>query len=124
VDERRDGAENHPPRGPLEQALLAGLGWASMTAEAAENLADDLAGRVGIDRGQMRHAVRDAFTSWRSEAGRVVETRTEALDRLLAWLGLVQKEEVDDIALRVAQLEHRLALLEKRREETDASSPL
>jgi polyhydroxyalkanoate synthesis regulator phasin len=117
VDERRDdGIDAHAPRGPFEQALLAGLGWASLTAEAADKLADDLAGRVGIDRTRMRHAFQDALTSWRNEAGRVAGSRTEAMERLVSWLGLVQKDEIDDLALRVAQLEHRLALLERQRE--------
>ena len=32
----------------LEQLLLAGLGWLSLTASAADEIADDLAHRVGV----------------------------------------------------------------------------
>ena len=48
-------------------------GWAglSLTAEAADDIADDLARRVGIERDEMRDAVRDAVASWRAEAERL-----------------------------------------------------
>jgi polyhydroxyalkanoate synthesis regulator phasin len=109
AEERSDQAR----RGVLEQLVLAGIGWASLTAEAAEELADDLARRVGIDRDEMRDAVRDAFTSWRREASRLGMHRGEARERALGRLGMVTREEHDDLVLRVAQLEHRLKLLER-----------
>ena len=37
---------------------------------------------------------------------------TSSVDRLIARLRLVQRDETDDLALRVAQLEHRVRLLE------------
>jgi polyhydroxyalkanoate synthesis regulator phasin len=106
-------ADERSGRGLLEQLLLAGIGWATLTAEAADDLADDLARRVGIDRDEMREAVRDAFASWRREASRVGVHRGEARERALVRLGLVTREEHDDLVLRVAQLEHRLKLLER-----------
>jgi len=41
--------------------------------------------------------------------------RDEAMERALAKAGLARREEVEDLALRVAQLEHRLRLLERDR---------
>jgi polyhydroxyalkanoate synthesis regulator phasin len=114
--ERTDSAERTAEgaeRSPLGQLLLAGLGWASLTAEAADELADDLARRVGIERDKMRTAVRDTLTSWRRDAERMGRRRTEALDHGLERLGVVRREEHDDLALRVAQLEHRVKLLER-----------
>jgi polyhydroxyalkanoate synthesis regulator phasin len=96
----------------LEQLLLAGLGWASLTVEAADDLADDLARRVGIERDEMRRAVRDTMASWRADAERVGRMPSEASTRTFERLGLVRREEVEDLMLRVAQLEHRLRLLE------------
>ena len=109
-----DGNENggRPDRGPIETALLAGLGWASLTAEAADDLADDLARLVWLDRGELRGAVRDTFASWRRDAEHAGLRRDEVIDRLIARLRLVQRDEADDLALRVAQLEHRMRLLE------------
>jgi polyhydroxyalkanoate synthesis regulator phasin len=111
VEEQGNGAG--PGRGPIETALLAGLGWASLTAEAADDLADDLARLVGIDREDLRRAVRDTFAGWRRDAEQAGLRRDEVVDRLITKLRLVQRDETDDLALRVAQLEHRVRLLEK-----------
>jgi polyhydroxyalkanoate synthesis regulator phasin len=96
----------------LEQLLLAGLGWLSLTAEAVDDIADDLAHRAGIAPERMRSALRDAFASWRRDAEKLGAVPSEASDRALKRLGLVRREEADDLALRLAQLEHRMRLLE------------
>ncbi|MEI7759903.1 MAG: hypothetical protein WCJ67_03945 [Thermoleophilia bacterium] len=97
----------------LEELALAALGWASLTVEASEALADDLARRVGIERDEMRDAVRDAVTSWRAEAEKIGSLPAGVADRAFDHLGVVRRDEVDDLGLRVAQIEHRLRLLEK-----------
>lgn len=96
----------------VEQLLLAGIGWLSLGAEAVDDLADELARRVGVERLDMRSALRDTIASWRSEAERLSGGTDEATSRLVAKLGLVRREELDDVELRLAQLEHRLRLLE------------
>jgi polyhydroxyalkanoate synthesis regulator phasin len=108
-------ANGSPDSRPVSELLLAGLGWATMSAEAMEELADDLARRVGVDRHAMRDAVRDTVASWRGELERLGDRRDEALERGLARAGLARREELEDLALRVAQLEHRLRLLERDR---------
>lgn len=108
-DEHGNGAA---PRS-LEQLLLAGLGWISLGAEAVEELADELSRKLGVERDEMRRAVRDTVGSWKAEADRLGLKREETSDRLVARLGLVRREEMDDISLRLAQLEHRLRLLER-----------
>lgn len=107
----RDGNGSEPRS--LEQLLLAGLGWLSLGVEAADGLADDLAHRVGVEREEMRAAVHDTITSWKAEADRVGLKRGETSDRLIARLGLVRRDELDDLQLRLAQLEHRLRLVER-----------
>lgn len=109
MDERD---ENGAPR-PLSELLLAGIGWATLGVEAADELADDLARRLGLDAGETRAALRDTLASWRREAERVGDRRDEALERTLAKLGVARREEVEDLALRVAQLEHRVRLVER-----------
>src|SRR5262252_9399292 len=101
-----------PSRGPIETALLAGVGWASLTAEAADELADDLARRIGIERDELRRAVRDAVAGWRRDAEQAARRREEALEGVVRRLQLARREEILDLNLRVAQLEHRLRLLE------------
>ena len=116
MDARLDGCGNGGEpvqRGPLEQARLAALGWAAQTAEGADGLIDDLARRVGVDRDAMHGAVRDVLTAWRRDAERVGSRRDRVVDDLATRAGLAQQAEVDDLSLRVAQLEHRLKLLER-----------
>ena len=97
----------------MSELLLAGIGWATMSVEAMEQLSDDLARRVGVDGDAMRDAVRDVAASWRAEVERLGTRRDEAMERALAKAGLARREEVEDLALRVAQVEHRLRLLER-----------
>jgi polyhydroxyalkanoate synthesis regulator phasin len=55
----------------------------------------------------------DDFTSrWRGDAVRVGETSRRRIQDLARELGLVTREEWDELELRVAQLEHRLRLVE------------
>ena len=97
---------------PVSELLLAGLGFATLGFEAVDELSDELARRIGADRDAMRGAVRDTLAAWRNEAERLGARRDEAIERAFGRAGLAQREEVDDLALRVAQLEHRIRLLE------------
>jgi polyhydroxyalkanoate synthesis regulator phasin len=96
----------------VSEVLLAGIGLATLGIEAAEELADDLARRVGVERDSMRAAVQDTLQAWRAEAEKLGIRRDEAFERAYKKAGLVRREEMDDLALRVAQLEHRIRLLE------------
>src|SRR5262245_34267330 len=114
-------SENGDTPGPtLQQLLLAGVGWASEGVAAADELADDVAKRVGVDRDRMRAAIHDTIASWRREAERLGIRGDEVTDRALARLGLARREDLDDLELRVAQLEHRLRLVER---DADTAAP-
>jgi polyhydroxyalkanoate synthesis regulator phasin len=101
-------------RGPLETAALAGVGALALAARRVDELADELASRVGVDPGEMRAALTDTVDSWRREARRVGDTTTDAASRLTEELGIATSDAVRELELRVAQLEHRLKLLESR----------
>ena len=66
----------------------------------------------GRPRELTRGAVRDTFAAWRAEAERLGARRDEVVDRSLEKAGVARREDVEDLELRVAQLEHRLRLLE------------
>jgi polyhydroxyalkanoate synthesis regulator phasin len=97
-------------RGPLETAALAGIGALALAARRVDELAD----RVGVDPDDMRSALTDAVDSWRREVRRVGDTTTEAASRVTEELGIATSDAVRELELRVAQLEHRLKLLESR----------
>jgi polyhydroxyalkanoate synthesis regulator phasin len=96
----------------LEQLGLAAVGAVSLTAEKADALADELAERGGMRRDEARAFVRDLASRWRGDAVRVGERTGAGLHGALRQLGLVLREEYEELELRVAQLEHRLRLLE------------
>jgi polyhydroxyalkanoate synthesis regulator phasin len=100
-------------RGPLETLTLAGLGALALAARRGDELADELARRVGADRDEMRAAVSDVLASWRREAQRLGGSTGDTASRLGAELGIASREVVEALELRVAQLEHRLKLLER-----------
>jgi polyhydroxyalkanoate synthesis regulator phasin len=100
-------------RHPLETLTLAGLGAFALAARRGDELADELAKRVGVERDELRAALADVLASWRREAQRLGDTTGEAASRLGAELGVASRDAVEALELRVAQLEHRLKLLER-----------
>jgi polyhydroxyalkanoate synthesis regulator phasin len=97
-------------RSTLETVTLAGLGAVALAAERADRLAEELSRRLGVERDEVHAAITD---SWRREAGRLGESTGSAASRLAGDLGIASAQAVDDLSLRVAQLEHRLKLLER-----------
>ena len=108
MDERANGFVD-----ALEQLGLAAVGAVSLTAEKADALADELAERGGMRRDEARAFVRDLASRWRGDALRMGERAGETLGTLARQLGLVTRDEIEALELKVAQLEHRLRLLER-----------
>jgi polyhydroxyalkanoate synthesis regulator phasin len=61
---------------------------------------------------ELRSLAEDFTSRWRGDAVRVGETSRRRIHDLARELGLVTREEWDELELRIAQLEHRLRLLE------------
>jgi polyhydroxyalkanoate synthesis regulator phasin len=66
-------------------------------------------------RDEARQLLEDAVTRWRGDATRFGERAGDSLGAIARQLGLVTREEMDELELRVAQLEHRLRLVERPR---------
>jgi polyhydroxyalkanoate synthesis regulator phasin len=101
-----------PGRDALERVALAAVGALALTADRIEELAGDLSERGGMRRDEARQLIEDSISRWRGDAARFGERAGEGLAGVLRQLGLVTREELDELELRVAQLEHRLRLLE------------
>jgi polyhydroxyalkanoate synthesis regulator phasin len=102
-------------RDVVERIALAVLGLVALSAERIEELAGELSERGGMRRDEARQLLEDAVTRWRGDAARFGERTGEGLAGVARQLGLVTREEMDELELRVAQLEHRLRLLERPR---------
>jgi polyhydroxyalkanoate synthesis regulator phasin len=96
----------------LERLALAGIGAVSLTAERCEQLADALAAHGGLKREDARATIADLTTRWRGDSVRWSERAGASLSGVFRELGLVTRDEWDELELRVAQLEHRLRLVE------------
>jgi polyhydroxyalkanoate synthesis regulator phasin len=107
------GPAGAPDRGPAETLTLAGLGALVLAARRGDELADELAKRVGVERDELRQALAEVVAGWRREAQRLGDSTGDAASRIGAELGVASRETVEALELRVAQLEHRLKLLER-----------
>jgi polyhydroxyalkanoate synthesis regulator phasin len=62
---------------------------------------------------ELRSLGEELTSRWRGDAIRVGEGSRRRVQDLAREVGLVTREEWDELELRVAQLEHRLRLLER-----------
>jgi polyhydroxyalkanoate synthesis regulator phasin len=96
-----------------EKFVLAGVGAVALTAERVDALAEEVSARGGMGRDEARALVEELAGRWRSETVRLGERTGAGLAGLFRELGLVTRDELEELELRVAQLEHRLRLVEK-----------
>ncbi len=97
---------------PVRRLLLALVGAVALTAERADELADALAAKGGMSRDEVRRWIDEATMRWRGDAMRVGEKAGATVNGVLRELGLVTRDEWEELELRVAQLEHRIRLVE------------
>lgn len=99
-------------RGAAEELFLAGVGVVALTKDRTEELVDELAGRGKVSRDEARDLVDEIVGRWRNEAVRASERAGSTFAGLFRELGLVTRRDYDELELRLAQLEHRLRLVE------------
>lgn len=85
-----------------------GNGSSPSDRDALERLIALLAPRLD----DARSLLDDVSARWRGDRVRVGEGTKQRLQEVARELGLVTRDEWDELELRVAQLEHRLRLLE------------
>jgi polyhydroxyalkanoate synthesis regulator phasin len=91
----------------------AAVGAVTLTAERADDLAESLAARSGLTKEDVRSWIDEASSRWRGDAVRFGERAGATVQGMLHELGLVTRDDWDNLELRVAQLEHRLRLIEQ-----------
>ena len=103
-------------RESMEQAVLVSIGAAALTRERAESAVNELVrkGQMGSDEG--RQVVERLMSRVRGEgapAAGLVGRIEGGLQGVLRELGLVTHAELEDVQLRLMELEHRISLLER-----------
>jgi polyhydroxyalkanoate synthesis regulator phasin len=97
----------------VRELALAAVGAVALTAERADDLAESLAARSGLTKEDVRGWIDDASVRWRGDPVRHSERAGATLHGVLHELGLVTRDDWDDLELRIAQLEHRVKLIEQ-----------
>jgi polyhydroxyalkanoate synthesis regulator phasin len=69
---------------------------------------------LGVKLDELRVVFDDATSRWRGDAMRLGEETKTRVNSVFYELGLITREDWDELDLRVAQLEHRLRLIEER----------
>jgi polyhydroxyalkanoate synthesis regulator phasin len=102
-------------REAIERTIILSVGAASLTRERAEAVVDDFVRRGELAGDEARGIVDRVMARVRGEGAQ----GSGLLDRLevgmrgaLREVGVVTRAELEDVLLRMAEIEHRLRLLE------------
>jgi polyhydroxyalkanoate synthesis regulator phasin len=95
-----------------EEMMLAGVGAVALTKERADELVGELAEKGKLTQDDARELVDEVMGRWRGDALRMGERASSSLGSVFRELGLVTRREYEELELRLAQLEHRLRLVE------------
>jgi polyhydroxyalkanoate synthesis regulator phasin len=97
-----------------EELLLAGVGAVALTKDRADELVGELSQKGKLTQEDARELVDEVMGRWRGDAVRMGERASSGLASVFRELGLVTRREHEELELRLAQLEHRLRLVEGR----------
>ena len=75
---------------------------------------DRLLASLGVKLDELRSILDETTSRWRGDAVRLGEETRQRVNSVFYELGLITREDWDDLDLRVAQLEHRVRLIEQR----------
>lgn len=102
----------------FERSILMTLGAAMLTKEMAESLADNLSQKGEETTALGREAVDEAVDKAKDEARSLRGRFDDTIQRNFRDLGLANGSEIEELKLKMAQLEHRISLLEADLTET------
>jgi polyhydroxyalkanoate synthesis regulator phasin len=98
----------------IERTFLAGMGAAALTKDRIQELVEELVSKGQMNADEGREVVDRLVARSREEARSVLKKADSSLHTAYRELGLGSKQELEDLSLRVEQLEHRVTLLEQK----------
>lgn len=105
----------------LQRSFLLTIGAAALTKDMAEAFTDELVQKGQEASGEGKKAVDDYVEKAREEARSFRGAIDRNMKKTLEDVGVPTREQFEELKLKVAQLEHRISLLEK--EKLSSSSP-
>ena len=106
----------------FEKSFLMTLGAAALTRDMAESGTDQLMRHGETRTEEGRQAVNDLVERARDETRQAKGRIDRGLERTFRDMGLVSREQLEDMELKMAQLEHRISLLEASQAEQSAEA--
>ncbi len=111
-------------RDTLEQAILLSVGAASLTRDRVEQIVGELVsqGRVSAEDGRviMDRLIARVVDPQRPTPSGLIGHLEDSLRGVLSGAGVVTRGEVEDLRVHLAELDHRLRLVEGVAEPTPA----
>ena len=103
-------------RDGIEQAVLVSIGAAALTRERAEAAVAELVrkGQIGGDEGKkvVDRLMENVRSGAEGAGGGIVSKLESGVKGVLHEVGLATRGETEDLEIRLAELEHRITLLE------------
>jgi polyhydroxyalkanoate synthesis regulator phasin len=107
----------------IERTFLAGMGAAALTKDRVQDLVEELVGRGQINADEGRAVVERLVARSREEARAALKKADSSLHTAYRELGLGSQRDLEDVALRLQQLEHRVQLLETQSDKQGQTTP-
>jgi polyhydroxyalkanoate synthesis regulator phasin len=108
----------------IERTFLIGVGAAAFTKDRVQELVEEFVRRGELSSEDGRDMVDRLVARSRDEARSAMKRADSSFAGAMRDFGIVSRRDLEDLEMRVRQLEHRLALLESRPgDETAASAP-
>jgi len=98
----------------IERTFLAGMGAAAITKDRIQDLVQELVNKGQINADDGREVVDRLVTRSREEARAMLKKADSSLHSAYRGLGIGSKQDLEDLAMRIEQLDHRVRLLEER----------
>ncbi len=97
----------------IERTFLIGVGAAAFTKDRVQELVEEFVKRGELSGDEGREMVDRLVARSRDEARSAVRRADSSLQGALRDFGITTRRDLEDLEMRVRQLEHRLALLER-----------
>lgn len=96
----------------IERTFLIGIGAAAFTKDRIQELVEEFVSRGQLSGEEGREMVDNLIARSREEARSALKRADVSLQGAYRDLGITTKRELEDLQLRLRQLEHRVSLLE------------
>jgi polyhydroxyalkanoate synthesis regulator phasin len=107
----------------IERTFLIGVGAAAFTKDRIQELVDEFVKRGELSGDEGREMIDKLVSRSRDEARSVARRADSSLQGALRDFGVATRRDVEDLELRVRQLEHRIGLLETVQDGGQSSAP-